>query len=71
MLERKQPTEWHLLKAVDLQTSNPRFIRPEAMAIDALQEMREHSITQLLVVDEEGRYLGMIHLHDLVREGFI
>lgn len=71
MLERKQPTEWHLLKAVDLQTANPRFIRPEAMAIDALQEMRKHSITQLLVVDEEGRYLGMIHLHDLVREGFI
>jgi arabinose-5-phosphate isomerase len=71
MLERRQPEEWHLLKAVDLQTKAPRTIGAEAMAVEALQEIRKHSITQLLVVDEEGKYLGMIHLHDLVREGFI
>ena len=41
-----------------------------ALAVDALVLLREHSITQLLVL-EEGRYLGMVHLHDLVREGLV
>jgi arabinose-5-phosphate isomerase len=36
--------------------------------VEALSVLQEHSITQLAVV-ENGRYAGMIHLHDLVREG--
>lgn len=71
MLERKDPAEWHLLRARDLQSYNPRVISADSMAVDALQEMRKHSITQLMVVDDAGIYLGMIHLHDLVREGFL
>ncbi len=58
------------LKAADIMTSQPSSIAPEDMAVNALALMRRKSITQLPVV-EEGRYLGMIHLHDLVREGLI
>ena len=43
---------------------------PMALAVSALALMRQHSITQLLVVDA-GRYIGIVHLHDLVREGIV
>ena len=42
-----------------------------ALAIDALELMRRHNIMQLIVVDEEGGYLGFVHLHDLVKEGLL
>ena len=56
--------------AEDIMSKAPKTIRPEALAIDALSLMRSHSISQLIVV-ENGSYLGMIHLHDLVREGLV
>ena len=58
------------LKAIDIMSPTPKTIRPDALAVNALQMMRQSSITQLLVV-EEGEYLGVIHLHDLIREGLI
>jgi arabinose-5-phosphate isomerase len=48
----------------------PKRIAPNALAIDALDLMRKHSITQLIVA-EGDTYLGMVHLHDLVREGLV
>lgn len=56
--------------ARDILSPSPRHIGPDALAVDALTLLRQHSITQLLVL-EEGRYLGMVHLHDLVREGLV
>lgn len=56
------------LRARDIMTSNPKTLSKEAMAIDALYLMREHSISQLLV-DDQGRYTGMLHIHDLIKEG--
>lgn len=56
--------------ATDIMTVNPKTILPEALAVDALDLMRKFDITQL-VVASEGNYLGIIHLHDLVREGLI
>jgi len=38
--------------------------------VEALQVMRKHNITQLLVVDD-GRYKGVVHLHDILKEGII
>lgn len=58
------------LQAADIMTANPKTIRPDALAVEALDLLRKHEITQLAVV-EEGRYLGMIHLHDLIREGLL
>lgn len=58
------------LRASDIMTKAPSTIGPEVMAVAALSLMRSKSITQLPVVDGK-QYLGMIHLHDLVREGLI
>lgn len=46
-------------------------ILSDALAVEALEEMRKYDINQLLVINETGNYLGMIHLHDLIREGII
>ncbi len=58
------------LSARDILSARPKSIEPDAMAIDALTLMRSNSISQL-VVTEDGKYLGMVHLHDLVREGLV
>jgi len=56
--------------AADIMTPNPRAIDANELAVEALQVMRTNSITQLMVVDQE-EYVGIIHLHDLIREGII
>lgn len=58
------------LRAVDIMHHEPRTIDGEELAVDALDIMRKNNITQLLVT-EHGNYAGVIHLHDLVREGLI
>lgn len=57
--------------ARDIMTSQPKVINPEALAIEALDRMRTHDISQLIVTDENERYLGFLQLHDLVREGLL
>ncbi len=59
------------LKAKDIMNPNPKTILADALAVNALEILRKHSITQLIVVDETGVYLGFLHLHDLIREGLI
>lgn len=49
----------------------PRTIGPDALATEALQRMEEHAITSLVVGDQAGRPLGVIHLHDLWRTGMV
>ena len=56
------------VKAAQIMTSNPKTIDADALVVDALHKMRENSITQLPVV-HEGKYLGIIHLHDILKEG--
>jgi arabinose-5-phosphate isomerase len=56
--------------AADIMTAQPKTISPEALAVDALDRMRKNNITQLIVA-EADRYEGVIHLHDLIREGLI
>ncbi len=58
------------LTAADIMTHTPKTIHPEALVADALDLMRNHSITQLLVVQEQ-EYKGVIHLHDILKEGII
>jgi len=58
------------ITARDIMTQNPKTIGPSEMAVNALDLMRRNSITTL-VVAEDGRYLGIVHLHDLVKEGLI
>jgi arabinose-5-phosphate isomerase len=40
-------------------------------AVNALHIMQQRSITQLIVVADDGRYSGVVHLHDILREGII
>ena len=58
------------LKAADIMTRSPKTIDKNAMAVHALELMRARSITQLIVVDNH-EYVGVIHLHDLIREGLV
>lgn len=57
-------------KAGGIMTANPKTIGPDELAVDALDMLRKNEITQLAVT-EQGKYLGIIHLHDLIREGLI
>lgn len=57
-------------QAKDIMGIHPKTIAPDALAVDALDRMRKNNITQLIVT-ENNTYLGVIHLHDLVREGLI
>ena len=59
-----------LLKAEDIMSKNPISITINAMAIDAMELMDTHRISQLLVEDQ-GNYAGVIHIHDLIKEGVI
>ena len=58
------------IQAKDIMTNSPRTIDAEALAVEALDLLRKHDITQLVVVNG-NQYAGFIHLHDLVREGII
>jgi arabinose-5-phosphate isomerase len=58
------------LSAQDIMSLNPRTIQADSMVVDALQVMRQNNITQLLVVKDDS-YLGVIHLHDILKEGII
>lgn len=56
--------------ADDIMTKSPQSIGPDEMAVAALELLRKKGISQLAVM-ESGKYLGIIHLHDLIREGLI
>lgn len=56
--------------ASDLLTSNPKSITPEAYAVEALELMRENNITQLVVINNK-KLIGFVHLHDLLKEGIV
>jgi arabinose-5-phosphate isomerase len=58
------------VQAKDICTLNPKSIDENELAVQALELMRSHDITQLIVT-LNGQYAGMVHLHDLVREGLI
>lgn len=58
------------LCAVDIMSENPKSIDIDAMAVDAMHLMEKHEISQLLVTQNDA-YAGVIHLHDLVKEGIL
>jgi arabinose-5-phosphate isomerase len=59
------------LKAEDILIQNPKTILHTALAVEALEKMNAFNISQLIVTDSNNKYLGFIHLHDLIREGII
>lgn len=68
MLEKASFNE--TLTAKDILSSNPKTITSSILAVEALELMRKHDISQL-IVENKGVYVGMLHLHDLLREGIV
>ena len=66
MLEHSNNIEH--ITALDILSKNPKTIAPNTMAVTALDIFALHDISQLLVA-ENGNYLGILHLHDLIKEG--
>ncbi len=65
-----QTDDFKNLTAMDIMSTSPKRIDSNAMAVDAKEIMEDNGISQLLVEDN-GKYNGIIHIHDLVREGII
>jgi arabinose-5-phosphate isomerase len=68
MLEKN--TAIDKINAEDIMTVRPKSIGPDELAVEALDMLRKNELSQL-VVTENGKYLGIIHLHDLIKEGLI
>ncbi|MES2544048.1 MAG: KpsF/GutQ family sugar-phosphate isomerase [Bacteroidota bacterium] len=58
------------LTAKDIMTKNPKMIQLTDMVVDALNILEDFSITQLVVV-ENNEYKGVLHLHDILKEGIV
>jgi arabinose-5-phosphate isomerase len=57
------------LKAKDIATRNPKVIKKDYLASFALQNMENYKITSIIVVDNENKPIGILHLHELVNLG--
>ncbi len=58
------------LKAKDLMSLSPKIINADSLAVEAMDIMRNNNISQLIVIDN-GHYIGILHVHDMMREGII
>jgi len=52
-------------------TRDPKTAKPEELALQALRRMEDHKIMVLIVVDEENRPVGIIHMHDILRSEIV
>ncbi len=68
MLEKNTDIEGFAAK--DVMSFHPKTIQADELAVSALDLMRKNAITQLVVADG-SKYLGIIHIHDLLKEGLI
>ncbi|MFT7899037.1 KpsF/GutQ family sugar-phosphate isomerase [Tenacibaculum ascidiaceicola] len=57
------------LTAADIMSTTPKTIDVDAMAVEALDTLENNNITQILVTNENNNYVGVVHLHDLIKEG--
>jgi arabinose-5-phosphate isomerase len=68
MLEKT--TDFEKITAGDIMNLSPKSVNPNTLLVNALTLMRKNNITQLLVTDSD-KYLGVLHLHDILKEGII
>lgn len=67
----EKETDFGTATAGDLATKNPKTIGPDDLAARAVQIMERYSITSLVVLEEDGALIGVIHLHDLLKSGVV
>jgi arabinose-5-phosphate isomerase len=65
---QKNP-DYSRLLAKEVMTLHPKTITEDVLAVEALEIMKLKNITNLFVVDNLGRYLGVLHIHDIIKEG--
>jgi arabinose-5-phosphate isomerase len=58
------------LTAKDIMSGNPKVINNDAMAVEAMEIMDKYGITQILA-EKNGKYCGVVHIHNLTKEGII
>jgi arabinose-5-phosphate isomerase len=58
------------ITAAEIMSRNPKTLEKDELAVRALEIMRNNNITSVLITDN-GKYAGVVHLHDLLREGII
>ena len=65
-------TDISRIRARDIMSAHPKTTTSGTLAADALKKMKQHNINQLIVLDSEtGNYLGIVHLHDILKEGIL
>ncbi len=72
-MEKTEKTRENLLakKAQDIMTENPKVANKHSLAAEAVSIMERHSITCLIVTDQDRKPEGVIHLHDLLKAGVV
>ncbi|MDZ7315508.1 MAG: KpsF/GutQ family sugar-phosphate isomerase [candidate division KSB1 bacterium] len=65
----QKPCDLTSMKALEVMNPNPKTARCGSTALSAFQIMEQHNILQLIIVDDENRPVGMVHLHDLLEAG--
>ena len=68
MVEKGTPIT--ALQAKDIMSHNPKTIESSELAVNAFNIMQKNKITSVVVL-EEGKYIGLIHIHDILREGIV
>ena len=63
----EKPLDFTGARVADFMTPEPRCIRAEALAVEAVQMMEQHKVNQLLVVDASMQLIGALNMHDLFR----
>ena len=66
----KNNTNFKDLKAIDIMSPKPKTINQDSLAVDALELLEANKISQLLAV-ENDTYAGVVHIHNLIREGIL
>jgi arabinose-5-phosphate isomerase len=59
----------HGSRMSEVMTRNPRSIGPDELAAEAVLAMEKHAVNGLLVLDDSGRLVGALNVHDLLRAG--
>ncbi|MFT5336184.1 MAG: arabinose-5-phosphate isomerase [Sphingobacteriales bacterium] len=67
LMEKDIP--WNTTLVVDVMNTNPTSAPADELAISAFRKMEEKSISQIAVLDGNQNYLGLVHLHDILKEG--
>lgn len=70
-LEHHEDGNLFSLTAADIMSPSPKMIPADVLAFDAVEVLQKYDINNLLVTDADGRYCGVIHIHDLIREGIV